>query len=66
MSDADVEANELTNFDRLANALPEAGIARALLEAWRTGEVTERVARLVKVAQPPSVKTETADAAPED
>ncbi len=66
MADADVDLKELTNFDRLAEALPEAGIARALLSAWRTGDIADRVARLVRVAQPSNVEPETDDAAPED
>lgn len=66
MSDADVDTKEPTNFDRLAKALPETGIARALLDAWRTGTASDRIVRLVMVAQPPSAKTETDNAAPED
>lgn len=66
MSEADFDTQELTNFERLALALPDTGIARALLEAWRTGDVSGRVARLVSVAQPLAAKTETDDAAPED
>lgn len=62
----DVTPEQLTNFDRLVEALPDAGIARALLEEWRTGDASDRIARLVKVAQPPSGKTETDDVAPED
>jgi hypothetical protein len=66
MSDDDVDIEELTNFERLARALPETGIARALLEAWRKGDASSRTARLVGVAQPPAAKTETDNAAPED
>lgn len=66
MADADVDAKELTNFDRLAAALPEAGIARALLNAWRTGDIADRVDRLVKVAQPSNAEPETDDVTSED
>ncbi|KAF0183378.1 MAG: hypothetical protein FD124_1017 [Alphaproteobacteria bacterium] len=66
MADAEVEAKELTNFERLKAALPEVGIARALLDTWQTGDAADRIIRMVKVAQPGHATNEADDDAPKD
>lgn len=59
----DAPPEPVTNFDRLAAALTEGGLAAKLLEAWRSGDESGRVKRMLSVAQPPhNVSTDKPDA----
>lgn len=49
----DAVSESVSNFDRLAAALPAEGLAAKLLEAWRSADADTRTERMLAVAQPP-------------
>ena len=59
----DATSEPLTNFDRLAAALPEDSLAAKLLDAWRSAGVNAGTERMLAVVQPVHPKpTDDADA----